>query len=207
MKAGPFVKWAGGKGQLLSQLDPYLPPHFGRYVESFVGAGALFFHLYNRGRLAGLDVILIDSLAELIDCYRVVRDSVDELIAGLEQHEAHKHDPDYYYAVRAWDRHPGYQERGDVERAARFIYLNRTCYNGLYRVNRKGQFNVPFGRHANPAVCAPGRLRAASQALQGVTLLAADFSRCEQFAAAGDLFYFDPPYHPLSSTAHFTGYT
>ncbi|MEE4109410.1 MAG: DNA adenine methylase [Halieaceae bacterium] len=207
MKASPFVKWAGGKGQLLSQLDGTFPPRFGRYLEPFVGGGAVFFHLYNRGLLAGKEVILIDRLVELIDCYTVVRDRVDDLIAELERHEAHKFDAEYYYQVRAWDREAGYGERSGVERAARFVYLNRTCYNGLYRVNRKGQFNVPFGRHRNPKVCAPGRLRAASEALQGVTVLAADFKQCEQFAETGDLVYFDPPYHPLSRTAYFTSYT
>lgn len=207
MKASPFVKWAGGKGQLLTQLDPYFPPRFGRYVEPFVGGGAVFFHLYSRGLLDGKEVVLIDRLAELIDCYRVVRDSVDDLIAALAQHETLKSDKEYYYHVRAWDRQADYAQRSDVERAARFIYLNRTCYNGLYRVNRKGQFNVPFGRYRNPTVCAADRLRATSRALQGVTLVAADFGRCDQFARAGDLVYFDPPYHPLSSTAYFTSYT
>lgn len=207
MTASPFVKWAGGKSQLLSQLDRYLPSRFGRYLEPFVGGGAVFFHLHNQGQLTGKEVVLIDRLVELIDCYRVVRDRVEDLIAALEQHEMHKFDPHYFYQIRGWDREAGYAERSEVERAARFVYLNRTCYNGLYRVNRKGQFNVPFGRHSNPSVCAAGRLRAASQALQGVTLLAGDFYHCEQFAEPGDLVYFDPPYHPLSRTAYFTSYT
>jgi DNA adenine methylase len=125
----------------------------------------------------------------------------------LEPHEAAKLDRDHYYRVRAWDRQPGYDERSDVERAARFVYLNRTCYNGLYRVNRKGQFNVPKGRYRNPTVRDVGRLRAASAALQGATLLADDFGRCLDVAEAGDLVYFDPPYHPLSQTASFTAYT
>lgn len=204
---GPFVKWAGGKGQLLSQLESHLPRRFGRYVEPFVGGGALFFHLAGRGQLAGKEVILIDRLVELIDCYRVVRDQVDDLVAELQQHETHKHERDYYYEVRAWDRRPDYARLTDVQRAARFVFLNRTGYNGLYRLNRQGQFNVPFGRHNNPTVCDARRLRAASQALQAVTLLAADFEQCAELATTGDLLYFDPPYHPLSSTAHFTSYT
>jgi DNA adenine methylase len=206
-RALAFVKWAGGKGQLLQQLAPYLPRHFGRYIEPFVGGGAVFFHLYRRGRLDGRDVVLIDRLEELIDCYRIVRDEVDALIDALEPHEAAKLDREYYYEVRAWDRQPDYHERSDVERAARFVYLNRTCYNGLYRVNRKGQFNVPMGRYRNPKVRDTDRLRAASAALQGAVLLADDFGRCLDVAEAGDLVYFDPPYHPLSQTANFTAYT
>jgi DNA adenine methylase len=172
-----------------------------------VGGGAVFFHLYRRGRLDGRDVVLIDRLEELIDCYRIVRDEVDALIDALEPHEAAKLDREYYYEVRAWDRQPDYHERSDVERAARFVYLNRTCYNGLYRVNRKGQFNVPMGRYRNPKVRDTDRLRAASAALQGAVLLADDFGRCLDVAEAGDLVYFDPPYHPLSQTANFTAYT
>ncbi len=205
--ASPFVKWAGGKSQLLSQFEPYFPTSLGRYVEPFVGGGAVFFHLYRQGRLQGKEVVLIDSIEELINCYRVVRDQSEALIAELEHHEAGKTDRAYYYRVRAWDRQPGYARRGDVARAARFLFLNRTCYNGLYRVNRRGEFNVPFGRHRNPTVCDAANLRAVSHALQGVRLLAADFERCLEVAQAGDFVYLDPPYHPLSATASFTSYT
>ncbi|MGD8625679.1 MAG: DNA adenine methylase, partial [Anaerolineae bacterium] len=134
MKASPFVKWAGGKGQLLSQFEPYFPARFAGYVEPFLGGGAVFFHLYNRGRLAGKKVVLLDRLEELINCYRVVRDRPEALIAELRRHEPHKLDEDYYYRLRAWDRQPDYARRGPVARAARFIFMNRTCYNGLYRV-------------------------------------------------------------------------
>jgi DNA adenine methylase len=201
------VKWAGGKAQLLSQFEPYFPARFGRYLEPFVGGGAVFFHLYRQGRLAGKEVVLIDSLEELINCYRVVQTRVSELIAQLQRHEPHKRDADYFYRVRDWDRLPGYAERDEVERAARFLFLNRTCYNGLYRVNRKGQFNVPFGRYDNPTICDAANLRAASRALQDVTLLVGDFERCLDFAEAGNFVYLDPPYHPLSDTANFTSYT
>jgi DNA adenine methylase len=207
IKPSPFVKWAGGKSQLLTQFDPYLPAYFGRYVEAFVGGGALFFHLYNQGELEDKGIVLIDRLEELINCYRTIQGQVEALIAVLHDHEPHRADKDYYYEVRAWDRRPGYEQRSDVERAARFIYLNRTCYNGLYRVNRRGQFNVPFGRYRNPTICDEDNLRAVHRALQGVTLLAADFERCLEFAGAGDLVYLDPPYHPLSNTARFTSYT
>jgi DNA adenine methylase len=207
MAASPFVKWAGGKGQLLSQFAPYFPASFGRYVEPFVGAGAVFFHLYNQGRLVGKEIVLIDHLEELINCYRVIQSQVEDLIAALLAHEPRKLEADYYYWVRSWDRLPDYGRRAEVERAARFIFLNRTCYNGLYRVNRRGQFNVPFGRYRNPTICGADNLWDVHRALQHVTLLADDFGRCLEFSAAGDMVYLDPPYDPLSDTAHFTNYT
>ncbi len=207
MQTSPFVKWAGGKSQLLPQFEPYFPADFGRYVEPFVGGGAVFFHLYNQGRLVGRPVVLIDRLEELINGYRVIQAGVEDLIEELQRHEAHKMDAAHFYRLRNWDRAPGYSQRSDVERAARFLFLNRTCYNGLYRVNRRGQFNVPFGRYRNPTICDAYNLRAVSRALQGVTLLADDFERCLEFAGPGDFLYLDPPYHPLSDTASFTSYT
>jgi DNA adenine methylase len=203
----PFVKWAGGKGQLLSQFEPYFPAVFGRYIEPFAGGGAVFFHLYRQGQLAGKQVILIDQLEELINVYRAVQGRVEDLIVELQGHEPHKLDPEHFYEVRAWDRQVDYARRSELERAARFIYLNRTCYNGLYRVNRRGQFNVPFGRYQNPTICDTGNLRAASRALRDVTLLEGDFTRCLEMAGVGDFVYLDPPYHPLSDTANFTTYT
>jgi DNA adenine methylase len=200
------LKWAGGKGQLLAQFEPYWPGEFGRYFEPFLGGGAVFFHLYNSGRLAGKEVVLADSLEELINCFRVVRDRVEDLVAELRRHQVHNQDREYYAWVRAWDREPGYGQRSEVERAARVLYLNRTCYNGLYRVNRRGEFNVPFGRHRNPKVCDAANLRAAARALEGVRLVAGDLAGLES-AGPGDLVYLDPPYQPLSATAHFTAYT
>ena len=207
MKPTPFVKWAGGKKQLLTRFESYFPPAFGRYIEPFVGGGAVFFHLYRQGRLDGRPVVLIDSLEELINCYRVIQSRVEDLIAALRAHEPHKQDRDYYYHLRAWDRSPDYAQRSDLERAARFLFLNRVCYNGLYRVNRRGQFNVPFGRHRNPTICDEENLWAVHRALQGVSLLVGDFECCLALAEAGDFVYLDPPYHPLSKTAHFTSYT
>ena len=203
----PFLKWAGGKGQLLARFEPYWPASFGRYFEPFVGGGAVFFHLYNSGRLAGKEVVLADGLEELINCFGVVRDRVEDLIAALGRHEPHKLDRDYYGRVRAWDREPDFARRSEVERAARLLFLNHTGYNGLYRVNRRGQFNVPFGRYWNPTVCDAPNLRAASEALAGVRLAAADFETALSEAGPGDLVYLDPPYQPLSATAHFTAYT
>jgi DNA adenine methylase len=210
MNPSPFVKWAGGKSQLLSQFDPHFPAQFGRYIEPFAGGGAVFFHLYGQDRLGGKPAVLIDGVEELINCYRVIQNQVEALIAELRRHEPHKLEADYYYEVRNWDRAPDYLRRGDVERAARFLFLNRTCYNGLYRVNRRGWFNVPFGRYRNPTISASqvcDNLRAAGRALQGVVLMVDDFEHCLQFAQAGDLVYLDPPYHPLSATASFTSYT
>jgi len=203
----PFVKWAGGKKKLLAQYEPFLPATFRRYIEPFVGGGALFFYLYGRGRLQGKDAVLIDGVEELINCYRVIQNRVNDLVRTLQGHGAQKNDPQYYYQVRGWDRGQGYERLGDVDRAARFLFLNRVCYNGLYRVNRRGQFNVPFGRHQNPTICDESNLQAAHRALQAVTLLAGDFCRCLEMAGPGDLVYLDPPYHPLSATAQFTSYT
>lgn len=207
MSAAPFVKWAGGKTQLLSQYDPYIPSSFGQYFEPFVGGGAMFFHLHNRGMLRGKRVMLIDQVEELVNCYQVVQGQVEALVEELERHEPHKQDSGYYYRVRGWDRRPDYAHRSTVERAARFIFLNRTCYNGLYRVNRRGQHNVPFGRHSNPSICRAKDLRAASRALDGVTIVRGDFAYCLTQAQPGDLVYLDPPYHPLSATSQFTNYT
>jgi DNA adenine methylase len=205
--AKPFLKWAGGKTQLLPQLERFLPQRFDGYHEPFVGSAAVFFHLCNlkaSGELkASLKRIsLTDSNEELVNCYRSVRDGVDGVIGWLEEHKAN-HNARYFYKVRA--QNP--RNMGDVERAARLIYLNKTCYNGLYRVNSKGQFNVPLGRYTNPGIFDADELRAASRALDEVSIEVADFREVLKQARKGDLVYFDPPYYPLSKTAHFTSYT
>jgi DNA adenine methylase len=205
--ARPFLKWAGGKTQLLPQLQPLFPKSFEGYHEPFVGSGAVFFYLYNLKQSGDLKasfkrVSLTDSNEELINCYRAVRDGLDSLISWLEEHKAN-HNSRYYYKVRASNP----LNMGDVERAARLIYLNKTCYNGLYRVNSRGQFNVPVGRYKNPGIFDPDELRAASQALQDVTLEAADFREVLKRARKNDLVYFDPPYFPISKTSSFTSYT
>ncbi|MFZ5916256.1 MAG: DNA adenine methylase [Chloroflexota bacterium] len=202
----PFVKWAGGKGQLMAQLEPFWPTGFEGYIEPFVGGGAVFFHLYRHERLQG-PVILNDLSAELINCYRVIRDDLDALLGELYRHAPHALDADYFYALRAWDRQADFLQRSDVERAARTTFLNRTCYNGLYRVNRRGHFNVPFGRYKKPRLVDEHNLRAVSRALQGVKLRQEDFGRCQEWARRGDLVYLDPPYDPLSATSSFTSYT
>lgn len=194
----PFIKWVGGKTQLLPELVRRVPPKCDRYFEPFLGGGALFFNRQPR------DAVLTDINADLIGLYQVIRDDVEALIADMGRHV---YDKDYYYAIRRIDRTRDYGTWGPVQRASRLIYLNKTCYNGLYRVNSKGQFNVPFGRYTNPTILDADNLRACSQALQGVTIEQADFRRVRDAARPGDFVYFDPPYVPLSATANFTGYT
>jgi len=195
----PFLKWAGGKGQLLSELLCAAPEKFEAYHEPFVGGGALFYGLKKAGRLDGKRVYLSDANPELIDCYTAIRDDVEAVIEALKRHP---HDKDHYYAVRALD--PFSLE--PAIRAARTIFLNRTGYNGLYRVNSKGGFNVPFGRYSNPVICDEANLRACSKALSGVSLINEDFTGVLERAHKNDFVYFDPPYVPLSETAHFVNY-
>ena len=199
----PFLKWAGGKQQLLAQYQDLFPQRPRRYFEPFVGGGAVFFHFWTTGRLPE-KVFLFDNNKELINAYRAVRDELDELLEILAVHEG-KHCKDYYYEIRSLDRLD--VELGSVERAARTIYLNKTCYNGLYRVNRKGQFNVPIGSYKNPRIRDEETLRTASTALQGTCIEVRDFRTTVDLAQAGDFFYFDPPYDPLSRTSSFRGYT
>lgn len=193
----PVLKWAGGKSRLLGELLRGIPSSFGVYHEPFAGGGALFFELARQGRLTS--AYLSDVNQPLIDVYLALRDCVDDVIRLLK---LHRHEKAYYYQIRAL------QPAGLSlpERAARTIYLNRTCYNGLYRENRAGQFNVPFGRYKNPTICDEPNLRAASRALQGVSLSCRHFASVLQLAQPGDFVYFDPPYHPLSATSCFTSY-
>lgn len=201
--AKPFLKWAGGKNQLLAQFEAYFPSNFERYFEPFVGGGAVFFHLWN-GRKLPAKLFLFDNNVELINTYRVIRDKLDSLIERLMIYKK-KHCKEYYYTIRGLDRQD--IALNDVERAARTIYLNKTCYNGLYRVNRKGQFNVPMGNYKNPQILHRDVLETASSALQNVTIEVKDFRELVDIAQPGDFFYFDPPYDPVSRTASFTGYT
>jgi len=195
---GPFLKWAGGKGQLLAEILPRLPGEIsGTYIEPFVGGGAVFFELCRLERIARAR--LCDTNGELVDAYRAVRDHVEDVIAALG---AHVNEEAHYYEVRAKD--PATLPL--PERAARTLYLNRCGFNGLHRVNAAGQFNVPFGRYKNPRICDPEGLRAASKALARAELRVADFAEACADAGPGDVVYFDPPYLPLSSTSNFTSY-
>lgn len=190
----PFVKWAGGKRQLIPELLRYVPAEFSTYFEPFVGGGALFFQL--RPRRA----VLADINQRLIRTYKGVRNDVSDVIRLLR---AYPHDERFFYELRDQDIDLG----TDAEVAAWFIYLNKIGFNGLYRVNRKNRFNVPFGRHRNPTICDDATLRACSLALGDAELLVADFATVVEQAGPRDLVYFDPPYVPLSVTSSFTSYT
>jgi len=195
------LKWAGGKRQLLPELVSRIDRlgGFGTYFEPFFGGGALFFELWGLGRIKS-GAVLSDINRRLIDTYRAVAGDVEAVISLLRGHKD-KHGKDYYYAVRA------VEPRRLDRKAARVIYLNRTCFNGLYRENSKGRFNVPMGRYRNPTICDQDVLRAASKALADVELLAVPFDEALARPKAGDLVYLDPPYVPLSASSSFTAYS
>ncbi len=200
-KARPFIKWAGGKARLIEQYKPFLPSEFDRYHEPFLGGGALFFHLAPQLSRQRKSAFLSDLNPALVNVYRCVRNQVDDVIAQLAVYQR-SHGEQQYYAVRSQ------LPTDPVQRAARFIYLNKTCYNGLYRENAKGLFNVPMGRYQNPKICTPDLLHAASAALQIAEIAERPFSSVLDYADdRRDFVYFDPPYHPLSSTSKFTAYS
>ena len=191
----PILKWAGGKTQLLPALLQEVPARFGTYIEPFLGGGALFFAL--RPERA----IISDSNPELINVYRQVADDVEDVIEALGDFE---NEESFFYRVRAQDFHA----LDPIQAAARTIYLNRTCYNGLYRVNKSGQFNVPFGRYVNPTICPSDSLRAASEVLKSARIIAGDYRHVvDQYAQPGDFIYLDPPYLPVSKYSDFKRYT
>jgi len=205
-KAQPFIKWVGGKRGLISQIIPLLPKAFNNYFEPFVGGGALFFELYAQGKLEGKKVYLFDINAELINTYEVVRDNPTELIKKLNLFKE-LHTKERYYEVRAWDREENFLELEPLERAARFIYLNKTCFNGLYRVNKNNQNNVPIGSYKNPNIVDEEAIYSASEALKQATILNTSYKDVLKYATRDDLVYFDPPYYPLTPTASFTSYS
>jgi DNA adenine methylase len=190
----PFLKWVGGKRQLLPALLPHTPSRFGRYHEPFLGGGALFFNLRPARS------VLADTNARLVRTWKGVRDSVEDVIALLR---AYPHDRVFFQQLRE----AAVDERTDAEVAAWFIYLNRTGFNGLYRVNRQNRFNVPFGSYTNPTICDAEGLRIASAALADTELHVEDFGAVLHRAEPGDFVYFDPPYVPLTATSSFTAYT
>lgn len=200
-KPRPFVKWVGGKRQLLSQfrsLNLYPPGRFdiktGRYFEPFVGGGAVFFDLLPE------KAFLSDLNNELVVTYNVIKNDVEKLILSLKKHNINK---EYYLEIRS--QNPEYLS--DVSVASRFIFLNRTCFNGMYRVNSRGGFNVPFGKQTNPLICDEVNLRKVSNALKNVEIKKQDYKKILRQARKGDFIYFDPPYYPISKTASFTSYT
>lgn len=194
LPAAPFLKWVGGKTSLLPELLKHVPTRLRRYHEPFVGGGALFFALAPRR------AHLSDGNGELVHCYQQVRDDVYAVLDALALHVYQR---DHFERVRALDP----ARLDGPARAARFIYLNKTCFNGLWRVNRAGRFNVPIGRYKNPRFHDPSSLITASQALRGVTLRAAPFEESLARAEPGDFVYLDPPYDPVSETARFASYT
>jgi len=195
LKPAPLIKWAGGKGQLIFQIQPFLPGRTTNfYIEPFVGGGAMYFHLQPP------KAVLVDNNPELINFYTVVRDNLDSLLIKLAGHENSK---EYYYRIRALEP----ETMDPVDRASRFLYLNKTSYNGLYRVNKQGRHNVPFGRYKNPRIIDREKLSLANVLLQNSMLIFGDFSSALDFARPGAFVYLDPPYQPLSKTSNFTSYT
>ena len=194
----PFLKWVGGKAQLLPKLITRMPSSFGNYFEPFVGGGAMFF------RLCPQSAVLMDVNEELINVYEVVQSQLEELIIDLQKHIYEKN---YYYQIRLADRQEEYKTWSKVQRASRLIYLNKTCFNGLYRVNSRGEFNTPMGKYKNPRILDEPNLRACHQALTGREILHASFLEVEAKVKSGDFVYFDPPYAPLSATSNFTSYS
>lgn len=199
----PFVKWAGGKRQLIPILNQNLPSRFGTYHEPFIGGGALLFHVLTQKSTQRCSISDLNS--DLVLAYTTIRDKIDQLISSLENHEKNyrQDSSTYYYNIR--DQSP----KDDIEKTSRLIFLNRTCFNGLYRVNSKGKFNVPLGRYTNPNIVNEQNLRSVSNLLKTshISIKCRDFEGVLDDAKRGDFVYFDPPYQPVSSTANFTSYT
>jgi len=196
--AHPFLKSVGGKTALLPKILPHLPEKIRTYYEPFLGGGAVFFALAAEKRFE--QAVLGEANEEFAHAYAALARDVEGVIQVLKKHV---YEEKYYYAVRAQDP----LKLATSARAARLIYLNRTCFNGLYRVNKKGVFNVPFGRYTNPTICDEESLRAVAAVLRETPVSSADFAKTVETAHRGDVVYFDPPYVPLSATASFTAYT
>ena len=215
MKAKPFIKWVGGKSQLIEQLDSLLPADFDNrrnvtYIEPFVGGGAMLFYMLQR--YPNIKRAIINDInPDLICCYRTVRDFPEELIASLQQIEkeyleleTEEKRKEFFMAVRT-----KYNQKNldPVKNTTFFFFLNRTCFNGLYRVNKSGAFNVPFGKYTNPTICDADTIRTDSKLLQRVEIHQGDFEQTFEYAEGDTFFYFDPPYRPLSDTSSFNDYT
>ena len=197
----PFVKWVGGKRQLLKEIEQELPEELSRlkFFEPFVGGGAVLFHLQPRS------AAINDANPELVNAYEMIKTDVDGLIKNLK---THKNEADYFYEIRALDREEKFLKLSKIERASRLIYLNKTCFNGLYRVNNSGEFNSPFGRYENPNIVNEPVLRAVSNFLNAneIKITNLDYAEALKKIGKNSLVYFDPPYHPVSDSSNFTGY-
>jgi len=197
----PFLKWVGGKRQLIPAIMEHLPKNINNlnYYEPFIGGGALFFHLQPQ------NAFINDFNEELVNVYNVIKDNLPELISDLKKH---KNEADYFYEIRSLDRSDEFQNLSLVERASRVIFLNKTCFNGLYRVNNAGEFNAPFGRYKNPNIVNEPTLKAVNKFLNSsnVRISSGDYSEILATADENSFVYFDPPYHPISESSNFTGY-
>ena len=216
-KIRPFVKWAGGKGSLIPQLNNFYPYELKngiieRYIEPFVGGGAVLIDILQKYDIQ--EVYVFDINIDLINSYNVIKNNVDKLITNLKQMETEylqlgqEERKNYFYNIR--DKYNNYEleeNEQNVQRAAQFIYLNRTCFNGLYRVNKNGKFNVPVGSYKNPTICDEENLRQLSQLIQNVQFRYGDYSRSMEYVTENTFVYFDPPYRPLNVTSGFTSYT
>ena len=200
--AQPFLKWAGGKRQLLKVIKDFVPARYTQYYEPFVGAGAVLFFLQPKKG------VINDTNTELINCYQVIKNNPEELLTLCQYHQE-QNSQEYYYQLRGQDRQDNFESCSPVERAARIIYLNKTCFNGLFRVNSSGQFNVPYGKYSSPVVADFAVIKAVSAYLNkaNVRILSGDFEKAVGRARKGAFIYFDPPYHPMSDTSSFTGYS
>ena len=205
MTVKPIMKWVGGKRELLPDLRKNIPSSFDKetntYYEPFIGGGALLFDILPHYG------VINDSNEELVNLYTVVKNDVDSLIREVS---SYPYDKDFYYSIRELDRREGFPDfLSDIKRAARTLYLNKTCFNGLYRVNKKGQFNTPFGKYSNPTICKEQDLKDVSSYFNDndISIMSGDFAQCAKDAQEGDFVYLDPPYVPLSKTSSFTSYT
>lgn len=197
----PFLKWVGGKRQLMPAIVQHLPKNIKdcQYIEPFVGGGAVLFHLQPS------HAVINDFNQELINVYEVIKNNLDELIADLKKHQ---NESDYFYQIRGLDRTEIFKKLTPVQRASRIIYLNKTCFNGLYRVNNAGEFNAPFGRYKNPNIVNEATLKAVNKYLNSnhVIIKSGDYAEALKLADQNSFVYLDPPYHPISESSNFTGY-
>ena len=198
----PILKWVGGKRQLLDIINPLIPKKISTYVEPFVGGGAVLFDLKPK------KAIINDYNEELINVYKVIKSFPEKLLLLLEHHKKNNNE-DYFYEIRSLDREDIYKDMTEVERAARIIYLNKTCYNGLFRVNQAGQFNTPYGRYKNPNIVNRPTIKGMSIYFNNndIKIMAGDYRQALKGLRKGAFVYFDPPYLPISSSSSFTGYT